>query len=79
MITQLLGVATSTSMGDSRNPDELEKLLPPDEQDSHPLSESSPTHPSTSDVIAARSGPVGAHKAFTRPVIMNIVAYGVIA
>ena len=78
-ITRLLGEATNAMEGDSRHPDELEKLLPLEEQDTRPLSDSSSTSLCASDMLAARSGPIGARKAFTRPVIMNIVAYGVIA
>ena len=62
----------------ARVPEELEKLLV-QELPCYQSSRSFSTRSSAPDHVDISSKPVGAPKAFTKAVIMNIVAYGIIA
>ena len=71
----LFGVITSRDS--DQHPGEHEKLLQ-DDLSLHRISESS-DRSTLLDYYGASIRPVGVQRAFTRPVIMNIVAYGIMA
>ena len=79
----LLGLDVAVERSDPRNLGEQEKLLSLSQSPVYGCSESRISRPNAAenaaDIAAARSAPIGAQKAFTRSVLMYIVAYGVVA